>query len=78
MTDDLLQAFQEGRKAERRAIGQWLEGKAYFTLSALVRAGAHAAEAAEPTIRPMTREERLRAAEKDKANDARPNKTSQS
>ena len=75
MTDELLQAFQEGRKAERRAIGQWLEDKAYFTLSALVRAGAHAAEADEPAIRPMTQEERLRAAEKAKANDARPNKT---
>lgn len=78
MTDDLLQAFQEGKKAERRAIGQWLEQKAYYTLSALVRAGAHAAEADTPTIRPMTPEERLRAAEKDKANDARPNQTRQS
>ena len=78
MTDDLLQAFQEGKKAERRAIGQWLEQKAYYTLSALVRAGAHAAEADEPAIRPMTPNERLRAAEKDKANDARPNQTRQS
>lgn len=43
---------------------------------ALIRAGAHAAEADTQTIRPMTPKERLRAAEKDRANDARPNQKS--
>jgi len=37
----ILKAHIEGRKAERKAIAQWLRSKAYFTLSDLIRGRAH-------------------------------------
>lgn len=39
--NDLFKAYLAGRRAERKAIAQWLRGKAYFTLSDLVRGRAH-------------------------------------
>lgn len=74
MSDDLLQAFHEGRKAERRATAAWLENMGHTTLSALVRAGAHAAEGggkqklSDATIRKMSEAELKRAIERDRAN----------
>jgi predicted AlkP superfamily phosphohydrolase/phosphomutase len=47
MTDDLIRAFQEGRKAERKAISNWLQDKAYLTLASLVRGNVHSLEAEE-------------------------------
>ena len=38
---DLFAAYIEGRRAERKAIAQWLRSKAYFTLSDLIRGRAH-------------------------------------
>lgn len=37
----ILRAHIEGRKAERKAIANWLRRKAYFTLSDLIRGRAH-------------------------------------
>ena len=70
MSDDtaLVRAFLEGKKAERKAIARWLRGKAYFTLSDLIRAGAHVHDADTSAIRDMTDEERAAARERSKKN----------
>lgn len=38
---DLFAAYIEGRRAERKAVAQWLRTKAYYTLSDLIRGRAH-------------------------------------
>ena len=38
---ELLAAYLEGRKAERKAIAQWLRSKAYLSLSDVIRGRAH-------------------------------------
>jgi len=70
MNDDtaLVRAFLEGKKAERKAVAKWLRGKAYLTLSDLVRAGAHVHDEDTSAIRDMTDEERAAARERSKKN----------
>jgi len=69
MTDDdlICSAFAAGRKAERMAVADWLQSKAYFTLAQLVRAGLPEIEG-PGQIRPMTDAERKRAADRSRAN----------
>lgn len=57
----LVRAFLEGKKAERKAIAKWLEGKAYYTLSQLIRANAHMLMDEEDRQRSKDRERKNRA-----------------
>lgn len=70
MSDDtaLVRAFLEGKKAERKAVSQWLRGKAYLTLSDLVKAGAHIHDADTSQIREMTEQERQAAKDRSALN----------
>ena len=70
MSDDtaLVRAFLEGKKAERKAVSNWLRDKSYMTLSDLVKAGAHILDADTSKIRAFDDAERLAALERTKKN----------
>lgn len=57
----LVRAFLEGKKAERKAIAKWLEDKAYFTLSQLIKANAHLSMDEDDRQRSKEREQKNRA-----------------